>query len=341
MLDNTKCRLLPWAVVTALFVSAPAAVAQSSADKAAAEALFQTGRDLMNAGKYKDACEKFEGSQKLDSGLGTLLFLADCYEKADRLASAWATFREAESIASGRGDQSRAQVARGRYTALEPRLSKLWIKVADGNDPGTQVKRDGQPIPRESWGVALPTDAGEHLLEASAPGRKPWSTKVAITGEAANVSAEIPVLEVAPAEAAPATAPAAAVTSPPPEAAPAPSNTLRTVSFIVGGVGIVGLGLGTFYTVRANSKKNESLKHCPDDPNICEPEGVSLRNQALSSAHLATAFMIGGSVLLAGGLVLYFVAPSGAPSKTGTGSMLRVAAGPAPGGGQVSFGGAF
>jgi tetratricopeptide (TPR) repeat protein len=330
--------------MAALLVAAPPAVAQTTADKAAAEALFQAGRDLMTAGKYKDACEKFEGSQKLDAGLGTLLFLADCYEKADRIASAWATFREAESIASGRGDQSRAQVAKGRYTALEPRLSKLWIKVADGNDATIQVKRDGQPIPRESWGVALPTDSGEHLLEASAPGKKPWSKKVTVTGEGANVSVEVPLLEPEPAAvpAAAVAAPKAAVTNPTPEAEPAPSHTLRTVSYILGGAGILGLGFGTFYTVRANSKKNESNKHCdPNDTNQCNEDGVALRNQALSSAHLATAFVIGGSVLLAGGIVLFIVAPSGSSAKTGARSTLRLAAGPTRAGGQVSVGGTF
>ena len=49
--------------------AAPAALGQSSADKAAAEALFQAGRDLMTQGKYDEACAKFEGSQKLDAVL--------------------------------------------------------------------------------------------------------------------------------------------------------------------------------------------------------------------------------------------------------------------------------
>src|SRR5581483_3808708 len=101
----------------------------------------------MNAGKYDEACPKVEASQRLDAGLGTLLFLADCYEKGGKLASAWATFREAESIAAGRGDQPREQIARTRSAALEPRLSKLWIKVVEGNDAAIVVKRDGEPIP--------------------------------------------------------------------------------------------------------------------------------------------------------------------------------------------------
>jgi hypothetical protein len=347
MPGKMKGTFLGVALASVLLGAAPAALGQSSADKAAAEALFQAGRDLMTTGKFDEACKKFEGSQKLDAGLGTLLFLADCYEKAGRLASAWATFREAESIASGRGDQGRAQVAKGRYAALEPRLSKLWIKVADGNDPATQVKRDGEAIPRESWGVALPTDAGDHVIDASAPGRKSWSSKVSVQGEGANVAVEVPVLESAPVEApaaapSPAPAPPLAEPAPAPAEAPPPSHFQRTLSFVVGGVGVVGLGLGTFFTVHATSKKSDSVKHCDrSQPNECDQEGVNLRNQALSSARLATAFMIGGGVLLAGGVVLYLTSPSGDAPKTGMPSALRLVAGATPIGGHIGLRGDF
>jgi hypothetical protein len=345
MLEKTLGRLALWAMVSTLAVAVPGrASAQSGADKAAAEALFSAGRDLMNAGKYDQACEKFEGSQKLDAGLGTLLFLADCYEKAGRLASAWATFREAESIAAGRGDQARGQIAKGRYAAIEPRLSKLWIKVADGNDPATQVKRDGEAIPKESWGVALPTDAGDHVIDASLPGRKTWTSKVTVTGEGTNVSVDVPVLdsEAAPSTPAPVTAPAAATLAVPPAEPPRVSHTQRTMSFIAGGLGVAGLGLGTYFSVHASSKKSDSLEHCEkNQPNQCDSTGVDLRNQALSSARLATSFMIGGGVLLAGGIVLFVTAPTSHPTTTGAVRSLRVAAGAAPDGGHVVLGGEF
>ncbi len=343
MLDMTKRRLTSLAVALMLTSLAPGATAQSSADKAAAEALFQAGRDLMGSGKFAEACPKFEASQRLDAGLGTLLFLADCYEKANRLASAWATFREAESIAMGRSDQPRAQVAKQRYGAIEPRLSKLWIKVADGNDAATEVKRDGAAVPRESWGLALPTDAGEHTIQASAPGRKPWSTKIVVAGEATSVPVDVPVLEVAPEE--PSAPARGAAPLPAPNASDQPnppvSHTQRTLSFVLGGVGVASLGVGTYFTIRANSKNNQSHNRCePNSPNLCSQEGVDLRNQALSAARLGTAFMIGGGVLLASGVVLYLTSPSEKPS-TFARDGLRLAAGPTPSGGHVSLGGTW
>ena len=345
MRKKTSFGLLASTGALALALMAPCAKAQTNADKAAAEALFQAGRDLMGAGKFSEACEKFEASQRLDAGLGTLLYLADCYEKANRLASAWANYREAESIAMGRSDQGRAQVARQRYTALEPRLSKLWIKVADGNDPATQVQRDGESIPRESWGIALPIDGGDHTIQAMAPGRKAWSTQVVVKGEGANVAVDVPILDVAVAEAVPATpppAPAPAPAAPPPDhPAETQSTNLRPVAFVLGGVGVAGLAIGSIFGFKAKAKNNDSHADCePANQNLCTQDGVNLRNEALSAARVSTAFLIGGGAFLASGIVLYVVSPS-KNSSTGSLGGLNLAAGVAPNAGRVTLQGAW
>jgi hypothetical protein len=311
--------------------------AQSNGDKAAAEALFQAGRDLMNAGKYGDACGKLEASQRLDAGLGTLLYLADCYEKAGRLASAWATFREAESIAEGRSDGPRSQIAKDRATALEPRLSKLRVKVSAENPEGTQVLRDGAAVPRESWGIALPTDAGEHTITASAPGRKPWSRKVSIEGDKQNVTVEVPVLEIAPLEPKPLSTAGQAGSD-----RAFDENTGRTqrvIGLVTAGVGVVGVGFGTFFGLRAISKNDDSKGHCDTvDTNLCDPQGKSLRDDAFSSAGTSTGLFIAGGALLVGGAVIYFTAPS-APEKAATAPSLRFAASGSAA--RVTFGGAW
>src|SRR4051794_40657418 len=51
----------------------------SPGDKVAAEALFDEGKLLAKAGKYSEACPKFAESLRLDTGIGIMLFLADCY----------------------------------------------------------------------------------------------------------------------------------------------------------------------------------------------------------------------------------------------------------------------
>src|SRR4051812_46143375 len=86
--------------------------AQVAGDKATAEALFADGRKLMAAGNYAAACPKLAASQRLDPGVGTMLNLADCYERVGQTASAWAEFREAISAARAAGSKEREQLAR-------------------------------------------------------------------------------------------------------------------------------------------------------------------------------------------------------------------------------------
>jgi len=51
--------------------------------------LFQKGVELMAIGKSAEACEKFDSSHQLDPALGTMLRLADCYERTGKTASAY------------------------------------------------------------------------------------------------------------------------------------------------------------------------------------------------------------------------------------------------------------
>jgi serine/threonine-protein kinase len=344
---TSKVSMLRVGLLLGLLAGTAPALAQSNADKAAAEALFQAGKDLMSQGKYSEACGKFEASQSLDAGLGTLLYLADCYEKANRLASAWANFREAESIARGRADSERAEVARQRAAALEPRLPRIWIKVADGNDPATRVSRNGEAVPRESWGIAIPVDAGDQVFEATAPGRKTWTQTIHVEAEGVNVPVDVPALAVddtpKPAPAAP-PAPAAA-TAPVREdrgAEGSSGSTQRTIGIVVGGVGVVGLALGTVFGLSAKSKKDQSLDHCEKtNPNLCDQKGVDLRNEAKSAANLATVTLIVGGAALAGGVVLFLTAPSN-EQRTAASPTLHVAAGAdGLGGARLSLGGTF
>ena len=59
-----------------------------------AEALFDQGRKLMEAGDYEQACPKFVGNQRLDPTSCTLLNIGTCYENLGRTTSAWTAFKD-------------------------------------------------------------------------------------------------------------------------------------------------------------------------------------------------------------------------------------------------------
>src|SRR3954466_14533076 len=113
-------------IATCHLLSAGPAGAQNASDKAAAESLFDEGKKLASEHKYAEACPKFSESLRLDSGVGTMLYLADCYEKVGQTASAWGQFREAAAIAKRQND-AREKIARERAARLEPKLSRLSI----------------------------------------------------------------------------------------------------------------------------------------------------------------------------------------------------------------------
>src|SRR5690349_8462098 len=134
-------RLGAAAALAVLLGSAPALAETTASQRASAEALFQQATQLMDEKRYVEACEKLAGSQDLDPALGTMLYLADCYEHAGRSASAWALFREAAESSKHAGQADRERIASERAASLEQRLSKLELKVAPTRRvPGLELR---------------------------------------------------------------------------------------------------------------------------------------------------------------------------------------------------------
>jgi hypothetical protein len=290
----------------------------------AAEALFEDARNLVAAGNFADACPKFAESQRLGPSVSTLLNLANCWEKVGKTATAWATYREAASAANAAGRKDYLATALKHADTLAPKLARLTLTVSQPV-PGMQVKRDGVVVESAEWGSGIPVDTGSHSIEASAPGRKAWQVALDVAQDGAQAAVTVPPLEEAPVEATPAPAvasPAAASPGPLPVAplgsedtsAAGGGTTQRTIAAVVAGVGVVGLGVATAFAVIAKSKYDDSKANgqCPNDPNICDPTGVSERNTARDDGNIATvAFSVGVAAIAAGG-VLWFTAPHGA-----------------------------
>jgi serine/threonine-protein kinase len=293
----------------------------SAADKAMAEMLFDRGVNLMKQGQFAQACAQLEQSQTIERGIGTLLYLAECYEKLGRTASAWAMFREAASAARAEGQLDRAKTGNARADRLEPQLSKLSIHVSAASAPaGLTVLRNGQPVPPGIWGQPMPVDPGEQRVEARASGYAPWMVTINLPPNGAALSVDVPELTatsqpVSPLPAATPSepvveAPAAALSAPPPSEAPTPTNTWqKPLGLVLGGAGVVALGLGTYFGLRAMAKKSDSDRECPAGQ--CNSmDGVTFSQQAQSAATLSNVFVISGAALLVGGAVVYFTAPS-------------------------------
>jgi len=310
------------------------------ADVTRAESLFNAAKALLEAGQNADACAKFAESKRLAVGLGVTLYLADCYERIGRTASAWTEFRSAEGLARQRGDR-RAEVARGRAQAIEPKLDRLTIAVAPSVPRADlQVLRDGVAVPPEEWGVAVPVDPGDHVVVASAPGHVQRTVAAHLGPEASTATVHIDRLEDAPVAPLPAVA---VLPGPSPETAPpapgpsadgtsAPDWTRRWVGVGIGGAGVVGIGVGAAFGWIAKSKLDESNDGPCDATDHCSTAGRTLRHDAGSAATVSTIAFAAGGAALAAGLVIYLTAPRGPASS---GLALAPLASPGGGGGVL------
>lgn len=323
----------------------PALAQRSASDKAAAEALFDEGLQLMKQERYDQACPKLEQSQRIDAGIGTLLYLAECYERMGRTASAWATFREAASAAQAAGQADRARQGKQRADALEPKLSRLTISVAPANRsiPDFEVTRSGTAVQAPLFDSPVPVDPGEEIVEASAPGYITFRSTVLVPGDGGTASLQIPPLNKSPEAAAPPTPesePADSVAEPtqdemlPPEDhGVKDGSTARTIGVVLMGAGALGIGIGGIFGMRAINKDRDADELC-NNTTCWDSDGEDLNDQAQRAALVSNVAFIAGGALAVGGLVLYVTAPDGSQTA-------RVGWTPVAGGAQLTYGGRF
>lgn len=315
-------------VTTGLVATVTVTTAAHAEDPAAAQALFAEGRDLVRDGKYAEACPKFEESERLDPGTGTLFNLADCEEHVGKLATAWAHFLEVASRSRSAGQGPRERVARERAAALQPQIPRLVIAVPPA-DYNIQVQRDGIGIGRGQWGSPLPMDPGEHIVQATADGHKPWSTKVTLqAGQQSKV--DIPPLEVAPADPTAAGGPnGATLPDGPTSGGGSIQKTGGIVLLAAGGAALIGAGVLGLFALNKHQQSEEG-DHCVKGE--CDDIGLPLANEAHDLGNTATVVTVGALVAGAAGAVLLLTAPKG-QAKASTGYWV----GPGRGGLAITF----
>lgn len=295
----------------ALALAPGEARAQSATDSATAESLFNEALALLENEQPAEACPKLEASQRLDPGVGTLLYLADCYQQVGRTASAWATFREAAYMAKDRKDE-REPVAVESAKALEPSLSYLTLEVTPPASGTLEIKRDGKLIPDAVWNTAIPVDPGPHTVEVSAAGKKPWSTTVTIAAGPRHESVVVPALEDAPLP------PPVPLSAPPAEKQAEPGlGTQQTVGWALLGVGSAGLITGGVLALLARGNDSDADAECrPDRRGLCNPAGVELGQSAQTKATWSGISAGVGLAALGAGVTLLLTAEPSSSAET-------------------------
>lgn len=275
---------------------AGAAGAAADATQQQADSLFAEGRDLLEKGRFPEACAKLARSEELSPAVGTLLNLGYCYEQLGRLRSAMDAYVEAETLATAAGDAKRAAFAKERHAAVEPRAPRLVVRVMSPEAQGLEVRRNGSLLARTDLDHPIPVDPQDYVITASAPRHLPWKGAFVVRGEGAVVTVIVPPLDDAPPE------PAAAVR-------PEPGLGPRRIAALgLGLASAVAIGAGVGVGVAAKSRHDDAAPHC--DATGCDEVGASIQHGAVVQGNVATGLVVFGALAGAAGIYLWLV---GAP----------------------------
>jgi len=269
------------------------AQAQTENERTLAEALFRQGRELMGAGNYAEACPKFAESHRLDPGGGTLLNLAVCHEGEGKLATAWGEFQEALALAQADGRKDRTSLAEQRIAVIEPQLARLTVTPPADAPENLVVSVNGTPLGAAAWGAPMPVDAGPVRIEVSAPGRQEFVKSLDIR-DGQSLVVEVPELSEAPGGAAGSGPSDSGVTS--------GSEPNHAAAYVVGGLGLAAIGVGSYFGVKALHDRNEANDLGCDDTCPNEPAHQA-EESAVFNGWLATAGI--GAGLAAVGVAVY------------------------------------
>jgi hypothetical protein len=317
--------------------------AHAQSNEAIAEQLFLEGQRLLQEGKTHEACERLAMSERLDPAIGALLNLALCHEREGKTATAWSEYRDAAVQAANAGQPERERFAREHATALEREIAKVRIALAAAPE-GTEIKLDGALLPAGLLNTDMPIDPGEHALEITAPGKKPWraSLRIARGAPLTRIDAALedaPRLDAAAAPLPEAPSAPVAITSPSrPEAPASPPASRRTAGLVVAGIGVAGIGVGIALLVRSalfdDKSAEEAAKARQSTPPDARFKAASLSDHDAAVTNQTAGLIAGGVGLAAAGAGLYFlltrdtsktalVVPAVGPTHAGVDAVFR------------------
>jgi len=279
-------------MLAALVFARPA----SAGPREDADAALRRGVELRREGKDAEALEVFQQALSLAPSPRARAQVA----LAEQALSLWTSAERDLALALSAADdpwikQNRDALER----AAQVVASKLaWVTI-DTNVSQPEVYVNGAPAPVGAGG-RVRVVAGLVTIEVRAAGHEAASRTLRITPESTTrVSL---ALEESAARAAP-TGPNASADS------TGDPSMQRTTGWILTGVGIAAIGGGTFFGLRAVSKKDERDDDCIDG---CSQRGVDADRAGRTAGLVSTIAIIGGAAAAGAGLWFVLSAPSSA-----------------------------
>jgi len=324
------------ALAPALYASRVGATPEPSpTELSVARHLFDEGRAAEDAGRWRDAAEKFRKATTIKDTPGMRFHLARCEEEQGAFVEALVEYdRARELIDAGVRAADVEKVLADARERVRAKVALLTLSLPDGVQ-NVLVELDGKALSASVLGVPMPINPGKHRLHAVAVGRTTFTNELSLnTGEVKQLAIELPIATTVPALAAapaPSPAPAAGVSAAP-DAPASKATRLRTIVVVSElSLSVAGLVTGVVFTM-ARSSANERMRTANElvleqvggsDPNgtACgmklPPSGCADLNKAEQdrkrAGTLATVgFVTAGASAAAIGLT-YWLWPAGPP----------------------------
>lgn len=230
--------------------------------------------------------------------------------RAGKLTDARAQFAACVNSCTADKQTAQKQKCSGWLAEVDRDIPTIVLSAKDGTGASlvdVTVMMDGSLLTKKMDGQPLPIDPGSHtFVFTAADGTKQEVTLLLATGQKNQVVA---ATLGQPPSAKPPESPAG---GPPPsvlDTSTSSSSGWKTIGLAAGGLGIVGIAVGTIFGLNASSKKGAcNGTVCPDQDTI---------DQAKSAATISTIGFVAGGVLLAGGASLVLFGPSGGSTQSG------------------------
>ncbi len=268
------CSLL---LLTSAAHAQPAQAAAATPDDAetrtAARDLATQGAQAFDAGKYAEASDFFRRAHELVSAPSIALMQARSLAKLGQLLEAVDTYEQTIRLKlpddAPEAYVAAVQTARSEVEEVRARLPRLKLTVigtTKGDAP--QVTIDTKPTPPALLGVERPVNPGQHHFVVLVGGQVRATRDLTVV-EGQSYQVELDARPVAPVV-------ALAGSDAAPQSSVAGANPRRTLAYVAFGVGVVGLGVGTYTGLVA-------LHHKSDLSSACHPECPQSSADELSS----------------------------------------------------------
>jgi len=211
-------------------------------------------------------------------------------------------------------------------TEIDASLPTVVFEARDSSGSETSAVRvlfDGEVLKEQLDGKAVTVDPGEHRVRYELEGQAPIEELVVIREGEKNRKLSITFLKAAP------------VTPPPGSDTSAGGlGGVPTITYVLGGVGVVGIGLFATFGILGTSDKSELEDTCAPSCSEADVDGVRAK---LIAADVSLGV---GVVALGVAAFLFFTAPP-ATAAPAPATALRFDWQPTQGGFVTTFGGRF